>query len=99
VRLTQWKIRALRLEALIDAQGSVDRHDFKHLQLDHRFFTARGNQALRAENGRWVPDKHFPRFSKSHPVVFGKIKADIEQWRPKPKPEDKPVQTAQPAML
>lgn len=85
VQLTAWKINALKIAALIEVNGFVTRQDFKHLNIDHRRWTARGNRWLRVENGRYVPDSHLPDFKSQHPVVFKQIIADAKKWMPKQK--------------
>lgn len=83
LQLTAWKISALKIAVLLEVRGFVTRADFKHLQVDHRRWTAPGNEWLRAQNGRYVPAKFLPDFKRQHPVVFEKIKADSAKWMPK----------------
>jgi hypothetical protein len=81
VRLTPWKIKALKIAALIEARGSVSRSDFKHIGLDPRRWTARNGWLLASSVG-YVPGKRTPNFAKQHPVVYSQIKTDFSKWAP-----------------
>lgn len=81
-RLTDWKVRALKLGALIAIRGFVTRSDMKELGIDHRRWTSKGNGFLRFDEtkGGYVPHGGFPPFSRQHPAVFEQIKADADKW-------------------
>jgi hypothetical protein len=81
VQLTQWKIKALKVIALLEIRGSVLRSDFKHLGLDPRRWTAKGGW-LNTVAGGYVAGKHTPTFAKQHPTVYAQIKADFSKWAP-----------------
>ena len=81
VRLTQWKIKALRVVALIEIRGYALRTDFKHLGLDHRRWTVKGGWLVASPAG-YVTGRSTPNFAKQHPVVYAQIKADFEKWAP-----------------
>ena len=81
VRLTPWKIKALKIAALIEVRGSVSRSDFKHVGLDPRRWTAR-NGWLSASSVGYIPGKRTPNFAKQHPVVYSQIKTDFPHWAP-----------------
>jgi hypothetical protein len=81
VRLTPWKIKALKITALIELRGSVSRSDFKHLGLDPRRWTAREGWLLASSAG-YVPGKRTPNFAGQHPVVYSQIKTDFPKWAP-----------------
>jgi hypothetical protein len=81
VRLTPWKIKALKIVALIEFRGSVSRSDFKHLGLDPRRWTARNGWLLASPEG-YVPGRRTPNFAKQHPVVYSQIKTDFPKWAP-----------------
>lgn len=83
VQLTDWKIRALKIVALLEERGFVTRNDFRHLGIDHRRWLARGTEWLRPENGNFVRGPRLPDFKAQHPMVFAKILADAEKWKPK----------------
>lgn len=81
IRLTPWKIKALKIAALIERRGAVSRSDFKHLGLDPRRWTAR-NGWLRASAQGYVASRRTPDFAKQHPIVFSQIKEDFSRWAP-----------------
>ena len=81
VRLTPWKIKALKLAALMEVRGSVSRADFRHLGLDPRRWTARDGW-LCASSAGYVAGRRTPDFAKQHPTVFSQIKADFPKWAP-----------------
>jgi hypothetical protein len=81
VRLTPWKIKALKIAALIEFRGAVSRADFKHLELDPRRWTACGGWLLPSPKG-YVPSRRTPNFAKQHPTVFAQVKADFAKWAP-----------------
>jgi hypothetical protein len=81
VRLTPWKIKALKIAALIEVRGSVSRSDFRHLGLDPRRWTAK-NGWLLASSAGYIPGKRTPNFAKQHPIVYSQIKTDFPHWAP-----------------
>lgn len=80
VQLTDWKISALKLEATLEAHGYVTREDFKHLQIDHRRWTAAGGWLERCHCGAGWFSRRGLRFHKEHPRVYGEVKAKAGQW-------------------
>jgi hypothetical protein len=89
VRLTQWKIKALKIAALLEIRGYVLRPDLKHLGLDPRRWTARDGWLVASPRG-YVSGKYTPNFAKQHPIVYAQIKTDFDKWAP-PKIEVKHV--------
>jgi hypothetical protein len=81
VQLTHWKIKALKIIALLEIRGFVLRSDFKHLGLDARRWTARHGWLASSPDG-YVAGKYTPNFAKQHPVVYARIKADLRKWAP-----------------
>lgn len=85
LRLTDWKIKAIKLSIIIEKRGHATRSDFKHLQLDHRRWIAPGVEWLMIKDGLFLPGPRMPRFKKAHPKNYKQIKADFEKWVPKEK--------------
>lgn len=79
LQLTEWKIKAIKIAVLLEEDGSVTRKDFAHLRLDHRRWVAAG--WLKTESGGYVGNA-MPDFRAQHPVVYAKIRADLDKWRP-----------------
>lgn len=77
LRLTEWKIAALRVAAILELRGHVTRADFRLLKIDvRRWLTA---QWLRAEDGRLV-EGNMPAFRRQHPKVYAQILAEAPTW-------------------
>lgn len=73
VRLTEWKIAALKIIALIDVRGFVTRQDFKELGIDHRRWTNPMSRWLEIDGeGRYIRGKKLT-FDKQHPRVYRQI--------------------------
>jgi hypothetical protein len=75
IRLTNSKIAALKLIALIEVRGFVTPHDFRVLDIDSRRWTNPANELLRLnEAGHYVRGEQL-LFDKQHPRVFAEIVA------------------------
>lgn len=85
VRLTPWKIKALKLMILAETRGFITRHDFKHLALDHRpFISAEGWLRPTEVRGQYRVHHPAPHSLKDqHPRVYEEIKAYAPNWMPK----------------
>ena len=81
IRLTQWKIGALRLQAIIEDKGFITREDFKMARVDHRRWVPSG--WLEVKGGRYVKGTSFPDFAAQHPKVFEQIKQDMLEGKRK----------------
>lgn len=76
LRLTDWKIKALRVLATIDARGYVTKQDFKTLRIDPRAWVgAAGWIKPGAAPGQFV--RGVADFDKQHPVVFAQVLAEV----------------------
>lgn len=82
IKLTEWKIAALRIEATLELRGFVTRADFAHLRIDHRRWLARESGWLAKDeaNGRLIAGPRFPNWKGQHPRVYAEIVADAERW-------------------
>lgn len=95
LQLTDWKVKALRILATIDARGYVTKQDFKKQRIDPRAWT--GSQRLLvpgAEPGQFVRGK--AEFDKQHPVVYAQV---LEEMRAEVAKEPPPPAPAQPALF
>jgi hypothetical protein len=81
VQLTEWKIAALRVSALLDIRGYVTRADFKRERIDPRRWML-GTETSKwllpgAVSGQFVRGPGL-RFAEQHPVVFAQIRSELE---------------------
>lgn len=84
VQLTDWKIKALKLVALLQHRGHVTRADLKALGLDARRWTTPGVGYLQGqEGGIFVASDRLPDFAGQHPTVYAQILADISPVEPR----------------
>jgi hypothetical protein len=81
VQLTDWKIGALKIVAILESRGFVTREDFKHVGIDHRRWLKPASWLI-VEDGRYVAG-HMPDFKGQHPTVYAQIVADAPKWMPK----------------
>jgi len=79
VQLTEWKIKALRLCAVLEMRGFVTRYDFNSIGLDYRRWIGPPNDWLRADGaGRYVRGDGL-RFPGQHPTVYAQIMAETAE--------------------
>lgn len=81
VQLTSWKIGALRICALIERFGGVERADFRELQIDASRWLCRGGWLDRGDRG-WAFSKRCPDFRAQHATVYPQVVADFGKWCP-----------------
>lgn len=77
LQLTDWKMKALRITAMLEVRGWVTREDFKKLNLSWQRWPV----------NRWLKCLHLSKrygrgdrlaFDKQHPTVFAEIKKEVE---------------------
>lgn len=72
IRLTEWKVGALKLIARLEVRGFLTRQDFRDVGVDHRRWTQNRHWLRLDSEGRYLRgDKLI--FDQQHPVVYGKI--------------------------
>ncbi|MFC5358156.1 hypothetical protein [Azospirillum himalayense] len=95
IQLTDWKVKALKVAALLELTGYVTRADFKALNLDIRRWIVWGAHWLKPVSGSetdaigmpaFAADYALPDFQKQHPDVFAKVLADAPKWGPRVRP-------------
>lgn len=79
VQLTSWKIRAIKIEIMLERRP-VTRRDFKAVDIDPTRWTSPLYRWLRPTTEGYVKGESFPDFSAQHPVNYEQIKADFEKW-------------------
>ncbi len=80
VRLTHWKIGAIKLVITLQLRGYLTRRDFKH----HDISMSRWTQGCWLESrgdGRWTKGQYMPDFRGQHPVNYVEIEKDYETWK------------------
>jgi len=80
LRLTDWKIKAIKIAVTLEKRGYVTRADFKHISIDHRRWLPSGTGWLSIQDGHYVKGPYFPNFKAQHPTVYEQIEADAEKW-------------------
>lgn len=80
VRLTAWKVKAIRLLILLERKGSVTRADMKTLGLDPTRWTAAGYGWLDPGPAGWVRGESTPDFKAQHPRNWAEIEAQFDTW-------------------
>lgn len=84
LKLTEWKIRAIKAVIMLEIQGSITRDDLRFLGLDPRCWTDGWLQPSGDGDGRWLRGNCLPDFKAEHPVNYEEIKADARKWMPAP---------------
>lgn len=95
IRLTPWKIGALKVCATMEIRGHVDKLDFKRHGIDRRRWIAarwivpmpvtvsrsKRDSTLADDKAiRYVYGPKPPVFPLQHPVVYEQIKAEVLEW-------------------
>lgn len=81
VRLTDWKVKAIKIAILLEQRGFVTRAEFKALHIDVRRWL--DDRWLVASEAGLVAGPYMPLFSRQHPSVYEQIRADVSKWLPK----------------
>lgn len=75
-QLTEWKIKALRLLAVLELRGYLVRADFR--EVDHRAWMAPGGWLVPGKTpGEYVAGPRMPDFKGQHPVVYPQVLEDV----------------------
>lgn len=80
IKLTTWKVKAIKIAVILEARGWVTRSDFKALAIDYRRWIHTWIKPL--GDGRWAAGDSMPDFRAQHPVNFEEIRADLPRWLP-----------------
>lgn len=75
--MTEWKLRALRIIAILETRGHVTRRDFQDARLSPtRWMSYDGWLVRGATRGQWVRGA-LPRIEETCPEVYARIKSDL----------------------
>lgn len=80
IRLTAWKIKAIKIVVLLRHRGYLVREDFRRLQVSPSTWTQRGWIVPGPIRGRWIEGSGIPDFKAQHPVNFDQIAANMGKW-------------------
>lgn len=82
-KLTDWKIKAIKIAVSVERRGFVTRADFKHVGIDHRRWlnNAYGWLVVGATRGIYIAGPRLGDFKAQHPKNFEQIAADYDKWR------------------
>lgn len=76
LQLTDWKIKALRIVAILELRGWVTRDDFKSLNLSFQRWPVSGWIKFDSTVKRYHRGEKLD-FDKQHPAVYAQIKAEL----------------------
>lgn len=82
-KLTDWKIKAIKIAVTVERRGFVTRADFKHVGIDHRRWLNRdyGWLVVGEKRGTYIAGPRLGDFKAQHPKNFEQIAADYDKWR------------------
>lgn len=81
VKLTPWKVKAIKLMVLLDRNGFVTRADMRCLKIGPTMWTGfDGWLDPDKDKGGYVRSERTPDFRAQHPRVYAEIEADYEKW-------------------
>ena len=79
IKLTHWKISAIKICILMERKGWLDKKDFNDLNISmsrwQQYWMVKGDV-----RGVWIKGEHFPDYRKEHPTNFKQIEADFDKW-------------------
>ena len=80
VKLSEWKIKAIKICILLERRGFLTRADFKAISIDHRLWLDRrwlGHSHIR---GQFVGGTNQIDLRAAHPRNYSEIEADFDKW-------------------
>lgn len=82
LKLTKWKIKAIKLCIVAKRRGYVSRKDFKELKLSPTIWLNRysGWCDPTDTRGIWVLGDRAPDYEAMHPENYAQIEADYDKW-------------------
>lgn len=79
VRLTTWKIGALKVLAHLSIAGAITARQVKEYGVDPRRFCASDGWLLPLGEGRWGRSDRLPAFDQQHPTEYAEILAGMDR--------------------
>lgn len=77
--LSDWKIAALEICAVMEIRGFVTREDFRRADVDHRRWAQVWLTAVPGRLGVWRWKEGFKGFAHEHPRVYPKVLEDVRR--------------------
>lgn len=78
VQLTEWKVKALRMVALLELRGTVNRADFRTHSIDPRRWTGPGGWLIPTDTPGVYARGPGLDFDKQHPQVYQQVLAEMK---------------------
>jgi len=82
-RLSEWKIKAIKIVIVLARRGYVTRRDFVALKISMSRWTQSQWLVFGAGRGQWIAGPAMPDFRTQHPTSYAEIEADFEAWKPR----------------
>ncbi|MEL7447407.1 MAG: hypothetical protein AAGK02_16650 [Pseudomonadota bacterium] len=79
IRLTEWKISAIKLVILLERRGHLTPADFKALKIHPSRWTQSSWLQKGPQRGLWLAGR-LPNFRREHPTNYQQIESDFEKW-------------------
>jgi hypothetical protein len=82
IRMTEWKVSAIKLLIILERRGFVTRADMKALKLSPTRWTDgwTGFLILDRENGGWIKCRRTPDLKGQSPTSWAEIEAKHDEW-------------------
>lgn len=80
LRLTEWKIKAIKVHILLERRGFVTRADFHELSIDFRRWWDSGWLVSGDVRGKYVAGNYLADYRRLHPRNYAEIEADFDKW-------------------
>lgn len=81
VKLSLWKIKAIKLLIILERRGYVTRADMRALEISPTRWTDHWNGFLSPGPNGYLRNGRTPDLKSQHPTNWAQIEADFEAWR------------------
>lgn len=78
-QLSRWKVGALRVCAVLELQGFINREDFNRFAIDPRRWTVMDWLKYDREKKHYVSGSEPMKFPQQHPTVYAQILEDLRK--------------------
>ena len=81
VKLTDWKIKAIKIDIMLSRQGYITSSDFKEIGISmSRWIQSKWIKKKKGHRGMWVAGQNKPDFRSQHPLNYKQIGLD-KSWQ------------------